>query len=316
MGRLSAAVTRHLRSWPGLAGPVLAFSAMADEVEVGDLGVGPLALPRLESDDTLTVRIAAGDLELHPLGFRQPTADAPRLAAPDVAVALVPGLVFDVVGGRLGRGGGHYDRLLPTLTAARLVGVSPAELVVEELPAETHDVPMTHLATQDGVMPVASPPAELPEACRRVQEAAARSGVPFHIRRFPEGTKTSQDAADAIGCDVSQILKSLVFTVDDEPVLALLPGDLRLDTAKLAAAGGGSVAKRADLEVVRAATGYAAGGTPPFGHATPIRIFADPRLRRYDVVWCAGGTPDTVAPLAIDDLVRLSAPDWVDLAED
>ena len=130
---------------------------------------------------------------------------------------------------------------------------------------------------------------------------------------FPEGTKTAEDAAAAIGCDVSAIVKSLVFTVDGEPVVALVPGDLRLDTVKLASAAGGTRAARADLDVVRDATGYAAGGTPPFGHATQLRVFADPALKRNDPVWAAAGTPTTVFPLSIVDLDRLAHPIWLDL---
>ena len=128
---------------------------------------------------------------------------------------------------------------------------------------------------------------------------------------FPEGTKTAEDAARAIGCPVSAIVKSLVFVVDDEPVVALVPGDLRLDTIKLAEAAGGASSRRASLEEVRDATGYAAGGTPPFGHATDLRVFADPALRRNDPVWAAAGTPTTVFPISISDLDRIATPVWV-----
>lgn len=138
------------------------------------------------------------------------------------------------------------------------------------------------------------------------------------IRVFPEGTKTAEDAARAIGCPVAAIVKSLVFVVIDqngteEPVVALVPGDLRLDTVALATAAGVSTSRRADLEEVREASGFAAGGTPPFGHATPIRVFADNRLGRNDPVWAAAGTPTTVFPISILDLDRLAQPIWADL---
>jgi prolyl-tRNA editing enzyme YbaK/EbsC (Cys-tRNA(Pro) deacylase) len=137
------------------------------------------------------------------------------------------------------------------------------------------------------------------------------------VRVFPEGTKTAEDAAAAIGCAVAAIVKSLVFVVDvngvSTPVIALVPGDLRLDTSKLAQAAGGDTARRASLEEVRAATGYAAGGTPPFGHATPLRVFADPRLRRHDPLWAAAGTPTTVFPITAEDLDRRSRPVWIDV---
>lgn len=150
--------------------------------------------------------------------------------------------------------------------------------------------------------------AELPEASRRVFEAI---DLAAEVRVFPEGTKTATDAARAIGSDVSAIVKSLVFYVDEEPVVALVPGDLRLDTSKLAEAAGGEFARRANLDEVREATGFAAGGTPPFGHVRSLRVFADPALKRNDPVWAAAGTPTTVFPISIADLDRLAAPTWV-----
>lgn len=133
------------------------------------------------------------------------------------------------------------------------------------------------------------------------------------IKVFPEGTKTADDAAKAIGCDVSAIVKSLVFMADDEPVVALVPGDKRLDTDLLAAATGAAKTRRASLDEVRTATGFAAGGTPPFGHEKSLRVFADPALRRNDPVWAAAGTPTTVFPISLADLDRLADPVWVDV---
>jgi prolyl-tRNA editing enzyme YbaK/EbsC (Cys-tRNA(Pro) deacylase) len=142
-------------------------------------------------------------------------------------------------------------------------------------------------------------------------------GVETRIRVFPEGTKTAEAAAAAISCPVAAIVKSLVFVVEgpagDEPVVALVPGDLKLDTAKLATVAGGDTARRATLEEVREATGFAAGGTPPFGHRRRLRVFADPRLRRNDPVWAAAGTPTTVFPISLHDLDRLSSPVWIDV---
>lgn len=153
---------------------------------------------------------------------------------------------------------------------------------------------------------------ELPEASRRLLEAVPDLETEIHF--FPEGTKTADDAAAAIGCPVAAIVKSLVFVVQDdggdEPVLGLVPGDLRLDTDKLAEAAGASGSRRATLDEVRDATGYAAGGTPPFGHANRLRVFADPGLKRNDPVWAAGGTPSTVFPISLDDLDRLASPIW------
>lgn len=159
---------------------------------------------------------------------------------------------------------------------------------------------------------------DLPEASLRL--ARNVPGLEEVIRLFPDGTKTAHDAATAIGCPVSAIVKSLVFVVDidgtEAPVVALVPGDLLLDTEKLAAIAGAGSARRASLDEVREATGYAAGGTPPFGHATRLRVFADPLLRRNDPVWAAGGTPTTVFPISLSDLDRLSAPSWADITRE
>ncbi len=155
----------------------------------------------------------------------------------------------------------------------------------------------------------------LPDATLRVTAAARERGLEIEVREFPEGTKTSADAAAAIGCPVSAIAKSLVFTVDGDPVLILMSGDHRLDGAKLAARVGGTAARRASLDEVREATGFAAGGTPPFGHARTLRVLADAGLRRHDEVWAAAGTPTTVFPIALDELIRASGAEWADLAE-
>ncbi|HSG79963.1 MAG TPA: YbaK/EbsC family protein [Acidimicrobiia bacterium] len=153
----------------------------------------------------------------------------------------------------------------------------------------------------------------IPAASQRVIEAGRSLGVAVEVTIYPEGTKTAVAAAAAVGCEVSAIVKSLVFTVDGRPVVALVPGDLRLDTAKLAAAFGGGASARAGLEEVRAATGFAAGGTPPFGHVTELPVVADPALRRHDVVWAAAGTPTTVFPITPEDLGRAASARWVDV---
>ncbi|MPZ53402.1 MAG: YbaK/EbsC family protein [Acidimicrobiia bacterium] len=155
----------------------------------------------------------------------------------------------------------------------------------------------------------------LPKATQTVVAAAREHGLEIEVSEFPKGTKTAADAAAAIGCNVGAIVKSLVFTVDDSPVLALVPGDLHLDTDRLAAVVGGGSAQRATLDAVRSATGFAAGGTPPFGHASRLPVYADNLLRRHDPVWAAGGTPTTVFPLAIADLDRVVGPEWVDISQ-
>ena len=144
----------------------------------------------------------------------------------------------------------------------------------------------------------------------RVIAAAREAGLEITTRRFPEGTKTAADAAAAIGVAVGQIVKSLVFAVDGEIVMAYVSGVNQLDEKKLAAAAGGAKCSRVDADAVRAATGYPIGGVPPFGHATQLRIFIDPDLLQYDgvidFVWAAAGTWNDVFAIAPNDLVRIS----------
>lgn len=127
-----------------------------------------------------------------------------------------------------------------------------------------------------------------------VTEAARRLGLPVQLREFPQGTRTAADAAAAIGAQVGQIVKSLVFLADGSPVLCLLSGANRLDTQRLAEVTGAASIQRADADAVRAATGFAIGGVPPFGHRTPLPVYCDRDLLSCDTVWAAAGTPTTV----------------------
>ena len=140
----------------------------------------------------------------------------------------------------------------------------------------------------------------------RVIAAAREAGLEIMTRRFPEGTKTAADAAAAIGVVVGQIVKSLVFGVDNEIVMALVSGSNQLDEKKLAAAAGGSKCSRVDADAVRAATGYPIGGVPPFGHATQLRVFVDPDLLQYDEVWAAAGTWNDNFGASPADIVRVA----------
>ena len=140
----------------------------------------------------------------------------------------------------------------------------------------------------------------------RVVQAARDSGLEIEVRKFPEGTKTAQDAATAIGVTVGQIVKSLVFVVDDEIVMALVSGSNQLDEKKLAAAAGGAKCSRVDADAVRAATGFPIGGVPPFGHSTQLRVFVDPDLLQYDEVWAAAGTWNDNFGAAPADIVRVA----------
>lgn len=140
----------------------------------------------------------------------------------------------------------------------------------------------------------------------KVAEAARALGLEVELREFPEGTRTAEDAARAIGVEVGQIVKSLVFTLDGAVVMALVSGRNRLDEARLATTLHGAVVGRADAAGVRAATGYAIGGVPPFGHPQPMPTAIDEDLLTYDEVWAAAGTPRDVFALAPAELVRLT----------
>jgi len=140
----------------------------------------------------------------------------------------------------------------------------------------------------------------------RVVEAARALGLEIVPRRFPDGTKTAADAAAAIGVELGQIVKSLIFAVDGEVVLAYVSGANQLDEKKLALAAGGLKCARVDADVVRQATGFPIGGVPPFGHTTQLRVFVDPDLLQYDEVWAAAGTWNDNFGAAPADIVRVA----------
>ena len=152
-------------------------------------------------------------------------------------------------------------------------------------------------------------------ALDRFLDAARALGLQPETRWFPQGTKTAEDAARAIGCDVGQIVKSLVFMADDRPVLALTSGSNRVDERKLAALAGAGIVRRASPEEAREATGFTVGGTPPFGFPEPVRTFVDETLLTFDQVWAAAGTPDSVFPIAPAELVRSSGGVVAEFAE-
>jgi len=149
----------------------------------------------------------------------------------------------------------------------------------------------------------------------RVADAARQAGLQIEVERFPDGTRTAADAARAVGCDVAQIVKSLVFMADDQPVLALVSGANRVDLGRLADAVGATEARRADGDEARAATGFAIGGVPPFGHAERVTVVVDRDLTTHEWLWAAAGLPDAVFRLSPDDLVRVSGGTVADLAE-
>ncbi len=141
----------------------------------------------------------------------------------------------------------------------------------------------------------------------RVREALAGFGLAAEIREFDASTRTSAEAAAAIGCDVAQIAKSLVFRAKsaNRPVLVIASGSNRVDEKKLEAALGDKIG-RADPDFVRAATGFAIGGVAPVGHTGPVQIFIDADLRQYQEIWAAAGSSNAVFRLTPADLERIT----------
>jgi prolyl-tRNA editing enzyme YbaK/EbsC (Cys-tRNA(Pro) deacylase) len=139
----------------------------------------------------------------------------------------------------------------------------------------------------------------------KVRRAAARLGLAIAVREMPQSTRTAQEAAAACGCDVAQIVKSLVFAGRDSgrPWLLLVSGRNRVHEDAVAAVLGEAL-KRADAAQVRAWTGFAIGGVPPFGHATALPTCIDADLLAFDVVWAAAGTPSAVFSVAPQALAR------------
>lgn len=133
---------------------------------------------------------------------------------------------------------------------------------------------------------------------QRLQERLHELGLDVEIQELSDSTRTAQEAAEAVGADVGQIVKSLVFVDDEGPMLCLCAGDRRVDTAKL-----GDGVRQARGDEVREATGFAIGGVPPVGHERPVRTVVDESLRRFETVWCAGGTPHAVFPVETEALI-------------
>ena len=143
---------------------------------------------------------------------------------------------------------------------------------------------------------------DLPESIQRVLDAAAKKGVTLEIHTYDESTHTADDAARAVGAELGQIVKSLVFAAPAadgslEPIVCLVSGPNRVDLARLAAVTGQPEIRRATAAEARELTGFTIGGIPPFGHSRPIRVIMDPDLGRFRVVWAAAGTGTAVFPV-------------------
>ena len=156
---------------------------------------------------------------------------------------------------------------------------------------------------------------EIAAPSQRVLDAAARKGVTLDIVTFDESTHTAEDAARAVGAEVGQIVKSLVFVADGAPILVLASGSNRVDVERVRQELGVGEVRRADGDEARSATGFAIGGVPPFGHARTLTVLLDRDLLGHERVWAAAGLPDAVFAIAPDALMRASGARVADVAQ-
>jgi prolyl-tRNA editing enzyme YbaK/EbsC (Cys-tRNA(Pro) deacylase) len=147
----------------------------------------------------------------------------------------------------------------------------------------------------------------LPAAAQRVQDALAALGRPYVVRQLDHSTRTAAEAAQAVGCQVAQIAKSLVFRgrSSGRPVLVIASGANRVSETRLAELLGEAVVM-ADPDFVRRQTGFAIGGVAPVGLAAPLAVYIDEELLRFDEIWSAAGTPHSVFPMPPADLAALT----------
>lgn len=155
---------------------------------------------------------------------------------------------------------------------------------------------------------------KLPDSAVKVQAALDAAGIDARVIALAVAARTSQQAADALGIAVGRIAKSLVFRAagSGRVVLVIAAGDRRVDESKVAAVIGEPI-ERASPELVREATGFAIGGVAPLAHPAALTTFVDASLRRFDIVWAAGGTPHTVFPIAPAALLRVAGGTELDI---
>jgi prolyl-tRNA editing enzyme YbaK/EbsC (Cys-tRNA(Pro) deacylase) len=150
---------------------------------------------------------------------------------------------------------------------------------------------------------------------QRVLDAARQRGLAIEVRHFAEGTRTAQEAARAVGASLGQITKSMMFVADGKPVLVLTSGPNRVDAAKVAQHLAASQVRRASADEVRAATGFAIGGVPPFGHSRPLTVLFDRDLLQFKTIWAAAGTPNAVFAIEPGHLAEASGAVVADIKE-
>jgi prolyl-tRNA editing enzyme YbaK/EbsC (Cys-tRNA(Pro) deacylase) len=154
-----------------------------------------------------------------------------------------------------------------------------------------------------------------PEPVERVTAYLREAGAEARVEEFPDGTPTAQAAARAVGCELGQIVKSLVFQCDNRPIVVMVPGDRRADSEKIARAGGCRFARIAGPDEVTAATGFDPGAVAPFPLPRVERLFIDPTLLSHRVVWIGAGSERHLASLSPTELVRLSRARPMDVVE-
>jgi len=146
------------------------------------------------------------------------------------------------------------------------------------------------------------------------QRAREEFGIEVEVHEFPEGTKTAEDAAKAVGCDLEQIASAIAL-VADQLVVVVTSGANRVDTRKLATLRGVHEARTAEPDEVSETLGWSIGGVPPFCHDTPVPVYLDETLTDYGRVWAAAGTPEAVFPIAPDRIVECADATVVDIAQ-
>jgi prolyl-tRNA editing enzyme YbaK/EbsC (Cys-tRNA(Pro) deacylase) len=155
-----------------------------------------------------------------------------------------------------------------------------------------------------------------PEAVERVTRYLREAGAEVRVEEFPEGTPTAQDAANAVGCELGQIVKSLVFVCDGRPLVVLVPGDRRADSDKIARAAGARFCRMAGSEEVRDATGFEPGAVCPFPLRRVDTVFVERMLLSQPVLWIGAGSERHMAALAPTELLRLSRARPMDAVEE
>ncbi len=155
-----------------------------------------------------------------------------------------------------------------------------------------------------------------PEPVERVAAFLREAGAEARLEEFESGTPTAEDAAHAAGCGLDQIVKSMVVVCDGGAVLALVPGDKRVDTAKVARAAGSPAGRVARADEVERATGFRPGAVAPFALPGVDRIFVDRTLLGHDLVWVGAGSPNHIAGLHPAELVRLTRAEPMDAVQE